>query len=290
MIGVLTFLLILLSSASGGVAAAEESPSYAYHLRVVRVSGAAGAPGAALGWSSDDGEPVLLPDYEAWGTAEQLDGLARTLGGVSATPLTGFFIRSEDGGVLRFERPVYLDEEVLDLSFQAFPPTLPGDAHELVLKMELRNGGEDPLAEADLEVRTDRTVAIALPSPLESDWLVLAVTMLNQDAMEQQAETVGKIHLAGMDDVMNPRLITKVDPTYPEAARKNRLTGEVILQLIIDREGIPRAPVVLKMSPGCEELAASAVDAVLQWRYSPGTLNGEPVPVYFTVFVKFSLD
>jgi hypothetical protein len=92
MIGVLTFLLILLSSTFGGVAAAEESPSYAYHLRVVRVSDAAGAPGAALGWSSDDGEPVVLPDYEAWGTPEQLDGLARTLGGASASPVTGFFI------------------------------------------------------------------------------------------------------------------------------------------------------------------------------------------------------
>jgi TonB family protein len=290
MIGVFTVLLILLAAPFGGVAASEDSTSYAYHLRVVRVSGAAGAPGAALGWSSDDGEPVILPDYEAWGTPEQLDGLARTLGGASAMPVTGFFIKSDDGGVPRFERPVYLGEDVLDLSFQAFPPLLAGDAHELVLKMESRDGGEDPLAEATLQVRTERTIAIAMPSPLQDDWLVLAVTLLSQDQMDKQSEVVGDILKVDGEDMAQPLLISKTNPKYPEAARKNRLQGNVILQVILDKEGIPRAPVVLEMSPGCEELAASAVDAVLQWRYEPATLHGEPVAVYFTVFVQFSLS
>jgi hypothetical protein len=44
------------------------------------------------------------------------------------------------------------------------------------------------------------------------------------------------------------------------------------------------------MTPGCEELAAAAVDSVLQWRYEPALLNGQAVPVYFTVFVRFALS
>ena len=57
-----------------------------------------------------------------------------------------------------------------------------------------------------------------------------------------------------------------------------------------DRDGIPRAPTVVKMTEGCEELAAAAVDAVMRWRYEPAKRNGQPVPVYFTVTVQFRLE
>ena len=37
------------------------------------------------------------------------------------------------------------------------------------------------------------------------------------------------------------------------------------------------------------ELAASAVEAVRQWRFDPTLLNGEAVEVVMTVSVRFSL-
>lgn len=286
----LTIVLILGIALPAAISAAGDDTSYAYHLRVVRVSGAGIDTGAALGLSSDDGEPVLLPDYEAWGTPEQLDGLAKTLGGQSASPVTGFFIRSDDGGLPRFERPLFLGEQQLALSLQATPPVRAGEGHELLLKMETLESGDEPLAEAKLQIRTERTVAIALPSPIENDWLVLAVTLLNQELMDEQSEEVGDIRLAGKEGVDQPELITKVEPKYPDAARRSQLQGTVILQVVLDKEGIPRAPAVLRMSPGCEELAAAAVDAVLQWRYEPARLDGEPVAVYFTINVKFALS
>lgn len=283
-------LLVLALALPAALTAAGDDPAYAYHLRIVRVSGPGIDPGAALGWSADDGEPVVLPSYEAWGTPEQLDGLARTLGGDRADPVTGFFIRSEDGLVPSFDRPVYIGGEVLDLSFHAFPPQELGGAHELTLRMDSRGGAADPLAEATLQVRTDRTLAIALPSPLENDWLVLAVTLLNQDVMDEQSSKVGHIRDADDPELKPVAIANKIPPRYPEAARREKLQGSVVLQVVLDREGIPRAPVVLKMSPGCEELAAAAVDAVLQWRYEPARLEGRPVPVYLTITVQFRLE
>ena len=47
---------------------------------------------------------------------------------------------------------------------------------------------------------------------------------------------------------------------------------------------------VLKMSPGAEELTAAAVDTVSGWRYEPAEWNGEPVPVHFMVSVSFRLE
>ena len=52
---VLVLMLPLPSSSAG------DESTYAYHLRVVRVSGPGVDAGAALGWSEDDGEPVLEP-------------------------------------------------------------------------------------------------------------------------------------------------------------------------------------------------------------------------------------
>jgi TonB family protein len=273
-----------------GLNGAIEDASGAYHLRVVRVSGAGIESGAALGYSPDDGKPVLLPACEAWGTAEQLEGLARALDAESATPVTGFFIKSDDGGVPRFERHVYLGDEVLELLFQASPPGPGGDAHEVLLRIDPRNGGNDPLAEAKLQIRTERTVAVALPSPIENDWLVLAVTLLGRNLMDEQSSKVGSILDSKAEGITEPVILKKVEPKYPDAAKRQKLQGFVVLQVVLDKNGIPRAPAVLEMSPGCEELAAAAVDAVLQWRYEPAKLDGAPVAVYFTINVSFMLS
>jgi len=88
-------------------------------------------------------------------------------------------------------------------------------------------------------------------------------------------------------EVKAPILQQKVDPTYPEAARKARMEGVVILEAIITASGTVEDVRVLKsVNP---LLDASAVRAVQQWRYKPATLNGRAVRVYLTVTVTFNL-
>jgi len=88
-------------------------------------------------------------------------------------------------------------------------------------------------------------------------------------------------------EVKAPVLQQKVDPTYPEAARKARMEGVVILEAIITASGTVEDVKVLKsVNP---LLDASAVRAVQQWRYKPATLNGRAVRVYLTVTVTFNL-
>jgi protein TonB len=88
-------------------------------------------------------------------------------------------------------------------------------------------------------------------------------------------------------DVKAPQLMQKIEPTYPEAARKARMEGVVILEAIITANGNVEDVKVLKsVNP---LLDASAVRAVSQWRYRPATLNGRAVRVYLTVTVTFNL-
>jgi protein TonB len=79
-----------------------------------------------------------------------------------------------------------------------------------------------------------------------------------------------------------------VEPQYPEAARKARMEGVVILEAIITDQGSVEDVRVLKsVNP---LLDASAVRAVQQWKYKPATLNGRAVRVYLTVTVTFRLN
>jgi protein TonB len=89
-------------------------------------------------------------------------------------------------------------------------------------------------------------------------------------------------------DVKAPTLSSRVEPQYPEAARKARMEGVVILEAIITADGNVEDVRVLKsVNP---LLDASAVRAVQQWKYKPATLNGRAVRVYLTVTVTFRLN
>jgi TonB family protein len=96
---------------------------------------------------------------------------------------------------------------------------------------------------------------------------------------------------AGFGGVTYPVLIesTKITPEYPELARKAKVTGNVILEAVVRKDGTVGEVKVLR-SPGANlGFEESAIDAVKQWRYKPGVQNGRPVDVYFTIVVEFIL-
>jgi len=88
-------------------------------------------------------------------------------------------------------------------------------------------------------------------------------------------------------DVTAPQLLHRVEPLYPETARKLRREGVVTLEAIITAAGfVEEARVAGSADPLLDE---AALRAVRQWRYRAGSLNGRPVPVILTVRVSFKL-
>ncbi len=88
-------------------------------------------------------------------------------------------------------------------------------------------------------------------------------------------------------NVLESRLVRKVEPAYPDLARRARVSGEVALEVTVDAEGAVAAVRILSGHP---LLNNAAVEAVRQWKYSPTLLNGEPVPVFAIVTVIFTLS
>jgi protein TonB len=90
------------------------------------------------------------------------------------------------------------------------------------------------------------------------------------------------------DGIKLPVVINRVIPPYPVAAQRIKLNGWVTVQCTIDQSGHVREAHVVKSSFGAFE--QPALDAVQQWVFRPGTLNGQPVDVIFELNVKFQIN
>ena len=76
---------------------------------------------------------------------------------------------------------------------------------------------------------------------------------------------------------------------YPAIARENGISGQVIVQFVVSKEGdIQKAKVVRGIGGGCNEEALRVVNGMPKWK--PGKHNGRAVPVTFTLPIKFVLQ
>ena len=86
--------------------------------------------------------------------------------------------------------------------------------------------------------------------------------------------------------IRTPTKVRNVAAVYPPDAQAQRVTGVVILEATIGRDGRVTDAKVLRSIPLLDQ---AAIDAVMQWEFTPTLLNGAPVPVIMTVTVNFSL-
>lgn len=87
--------------------------------------------------------------------------------------------------------------------------------------------------------------------------------------------------------VKSPVVIRRVEPIYPPVALRAHMSGSVVLQCIIDRSGRIRDVRVVTSSFAAFE--QPAIDAVQQWLFAPGSLNGQAVDTIFELTVKFQV-
>jgi len=87
--------------------------------------------------------------------------------------------------------------------------------------------------------------------------------------------------------VVEGNLISKVDPVYPDIAKKAHVQGSVVLRAVIAKDGTVKN---LTLITGPPMLVVSAIEAVQQWKYKPYLLNGEPTEVETTITVNYSFS
>jgi protein TonB len=95
----------------------------------------------------------------------------------------------------------------------------------------------------------------------------------------------GPVRIGGR--VAEANLVRQVHPTYPPLAKSARVQGTVEFTATISKEGKIEN---LQLIHGHPLLVSAAREAVLQWRYRPTLLNGQPVEVITDIVVNFTLS
>ena len=87
--------------------------------------------------------------------------------------------------------------------------------------------------------------------------------------------------------VTPPQLLKEVRANYTEEARRANVAGEVVLEIIVRRDGtVGDVKILERLGSGLDQ---RAVEAVRQWRFAPARLKGVPVDVVVEVAVEFKL-
>lgn len=85
----------------------------------------------------------------------------------------------------------------------------------------------------------------------------------------------------------HPQVVKQVLPKYPEIAQRAGVQGTVWVKIWVDKEGKVRKAVVLKSDS--DVLNQAAIDAAMQYIFTPAMQHNGPVSVWVSMPFKFRL-
>ena len=150
--------------------------------------------------------------------------------------------------------------------------------------------------------------SVGVPVPVPDEEAPTEVNFVSQDDLRDLIQAQPVIDLEDIGDqeiVLNnveellpeptdfvayeemPEIIVKVDPIYPELARRAGLTGEVWVNALIDKDGKVRDVQIVKNSGSDAGFEEAAIEAALKTSWKPAISNGQPIAVWTTYKITF---
>jgi TonB family protein len=131
----------------------------------------------------------------------------------------------------------------------------------------------------------EHLVMIVQGNGTPSDRVILRIALRADGSSTPIASAVGAFKIGG--GVSAPVPIVKPEPEYSAEARAAKWQGAVLLQVVIDENGVPQdIKIVRPLGMGLDQ---KAIEAVQKWRFKPGLKDGQPVPVSANMEINFRL-
>jgi protein TonB len=86
-----------------------------------------------------------------------------------------------------------------------------------------------------------------------------------------------------------PRPLARLKPIYPPQARMRRIEGFVVVEFVVGPDGTTGSVEMISSQPG-DVFSDSAIRAIRNWRFTPGTKEGKAVAARVRQKVEFKLD
>ncbi|MBI4548901.1 MAG: energy transducer TonB [Ignavibacteriae bacterium] len=145
-----------------------------------------------------------------------------------------------------------------------------------------------PVPVPDVEINPEQTIATQrelseMQSPVLAEGTEGGGVVVEQDIqIEEEPEVDAFIPVE-----KNPMPVKQVKPEYPEIARRSGIEGTVWVKILVDKEGRAKKAVIIRSN--AEILNDAAIQAALQWSFTPAIMNGGPVAVWVAVPFRFEL-
>ena len=123
-------------------------------------------------------------------------------------------------------------------------------------------------------------IPAAAPMPTSTTMVSFVVVPLANVLLGVKLNSLGS-------GITPPQLTREVRASYTDDARRRAIEGDVVLEIVVRRDGsVGQVRVLQSLGAGLEQ---RAIDAVRQWRFTPATRQGTAVDVVVEVAVGFSL-
>jgi protein TonB len=143
------------------------------------------------------------------------------------------------------------------------------------------------IVENNIQVNTDLDFSVEF----DETEAIVDVADENIDVVEEAADdeppmmfTEEMPEFPGGDEALMNFLTREIQ--YPEVARNNGITGTVLIEFVVEKDGrVSNAKVKVPLFPECDKEAVRGVMAMPRWK--PGKNMGKPVRCFFQVPVTF---
>jgi len=158
---------------------------------------------------------------------------------------------------------------------------------EAELEAERQTAAEEARRQADanqtatavVEEESRRAAVVTPTSAPPMAESASAPTMVSKTTAQVDENAV--VDLTELDSL--PVVIREQKVEWPRAARFSKRQGVVIVQATVDNDGLVEDVTVLRADDEEFGITQAVVDAVMQYRFKPGTKNGVPVKTHATV-------
>jgi TonB family protein len=110
---------------------------------------------------------------------------------------------------------------------------------------------------------------------------------------EQVTSPVTSASEPRMDSVVNldepPAIVKKVEPVYPNDDKESNIEGSVYLTVLVSKEGTVKKAVVQSRKDGSLSMEKAAIDAVMQFTFTPARIKNQPVETWVSIPFRFKL-
>lgn len=174
------------------------------------------------------------------------------------------------------------DEDVLATD-QTPPPPIetPKQQQEVILNIVENNIHVD----AEFDFTQDVTQDDAIPDFIDDT--PVEIVDLGAEPEPPRRFTEEMPEFPGGAEALNAFLSKEIQ--YPEVARNNGITGTVLVEFVIEKDGkVSNASVKVPLFPDCDKEAIRGVLAMPKWK--PGKNMNKPVRCYYQVPVTFKMN